>query len=444
MLSHQRLYQQPLHRSAHRRVPPHRQRGLFGVASVALAGYIVGYLAPRSGLLISSSSRWCCLIANVRAAPAAFGRLRKHGRLVRDVIVAGAKRRGRELAAMLVTEALARLSGPRLRRRRHVRPVAVAGIPLLGKVADPHHPRAPAPRRQCHRRPPARSPRHTNRLARPRCSSGASTWSCRRRFATSPLSGSRSARSAASRWSTSRPGSPPSGGWRAFAKRSFDVGGAAAGLVATAPVLALAAIAIKLTARGRSSSPRPVGRDSDRSVSARCARWWFDAEDLLDDIIDLNEADGPLFKIRKRPAHHAGRARSSAALGRRAAQLLERPPGGDEPGRSPPSAPHETEAWDPLLTERLRVKPGITGCGRSTAQRVVLRGLHPLDLYYVDNWVAAHRPGDTSSDGPGRDHQPRGQLTERGLGQLASPLRPAGRRQVDRQASTDTSRARHG
>ena len=52
-----------------------------------------------------------------------------------------------------------------------------------------------------------------------------------------------------------------------------------------------------------------------------------------------------------------------------------------------PALPHETEAWDPLLTQRLRVKPGITGMwqvnGRSETS---FEDYTRLDLYYVDNW----------------------------------------------------------
>jgi lipopolysaccharide/colanic/teichoic acid biosynthesis glycosyltransferase len=52
-----------------------------------------------------------------------------------------------------------------------------------------------------------------------------------------------------------------------------------------------------------------------------------------------------------------------------------------------PALPHETEAWDPLLTQRLRVTPGITGMwqvnGRSDTS---FEDYTRLDLYYVDNW----------------------------------------------------------
>ena len=52
-----------------------------------------------------------------------------------------------------------------------------------------------------------------------------------------------------------------------------------------------------------------------------------------------------------------------------------------------PALQHETEAWDALLTQRLRVKPGLTGMwqvnGRSDTS---FEDYTRLDLYYVDNW----------------------------------------------------------
>ncbi len=55
-----------------------------------------------------------------------------------------------------------------------------------------------------------------------------------------------------------------------------------------------------------------------------------------------------------------------------------------------PALPHETEAWDPLLTQRLRVKPGITGMWQvSGRSETSFEDYTRLDLYYVDNWSLA-------------------------------------------------------
>ncbi len=112
-----------------------------------------------------------------------------------------------------------------------------------------------------------------------------------------------------------------------------------------------------------------------------------DAEEQLADLQDLNEADGPMFKIADDPR--------VTRVGRflRATSLDELPQlwnvlRGDMSLVGPrPALPHETEEWDALLTQRLRVTPGITGMwqvsGRSDTS---FEDYTRLDLYYVDNW----------------------------------------------------------
>ena len=52
-----------------------------------------------------------------------------------------------------------------------------------------------------------------------------------------------------------------------------------------------------------------------------------------------------------------------------------------------PALPHETEEWDALLAQRLRVKPGITGMWQVSGRSdTTFEDYTRLDLYYVDNW----------------------------------------------------------
>lgn len=181
------------------------------------------------------------------------------------------------------------------------------------------------------------------------------------------------------------------GGWRAWAKRSFDVTGAALGLLATAPIMAVVALLVKL------DSPGPVlfrqiraGRDSEPFPVLKVRTMVVDAEDRLAELRELNEADGPLFKMADDPR--------ITRIGRflRVTSLDELPQlwnvlRGDMSLVGPrPALPHETEEWDALLAQRLRVKPGITGMwqvsGRSDTS---FEDYTRLDLYYVDNWSLA-------------------------------------------------------
>src|SRR5690606_32610289 len=87
-------------------------------------------------------------------------------------------------------------------------------------------------------------------------------------------------------------------GWRAAAKRTFDVLAAGAGLVLASPVLLAAAVAIKLDSKGPVLFRQVrVGRNSEPFGVLKLRTMVPDAEALLPDLIDLNEADGPLFKM---------------------------------------------------------------------------------------------------------------------------------------------------
>ena len=112
-----------------------------------------------------------------------------------------------------------------------------------------------------------------------------------------------------------------------------------------------------------------------------------DAEERLAELKALNEASGPMFKMADDPR--------VTRVGRfiRATSIDELPQlwnvvRGDMSLVGPrPALPHETEEWDSLLAQRLRVKPGITGMwqvhGRSDTS---FEDYTRLDLYYVDNW----------------------------------------------------------
>ena len=178
------------------------------------------------------------------------------------------------------------------------------------------------------------------------------------------------------------------GGWRAWAKRTFDLMGAGGLLGLTAPIQLVVAIAVKLDTKGPVLFRQVrVGRDSEPFSVLKIRTMVVDAEARLAELRELNEADGPLFKMSNDPR--------ITRVGRflRVTSLDELPQlwnvmRGDMSLVGPrPALPHETEEWDSLLTQRLRVKPGITGMwqvnGRSDTS---FEDYTRLDLYYVDNW----------------------------------------------------------
>lgn len=177
-------------------------------------------------------------------------------------------------------------------------------------------------------------------------------------------------------------------GWRSLAKRSFDVGASLLGLVALSPALLVVAIAVKR------SSPGPilfrqerVGQDARPFGMLKFRTMVVNAEELLDDLMEENESDGPLFKMRDDPRI----TRVGAFL--RKTSIDELPQlwnvvRGEMSLVGPrPALASEMADWEADLYGRLRVKPGVTGMwqvsGRSTTS---FDEYTRLDLYYVDNW----------------------------------------------------------
>lgn len=177
-------------------------------------------------------------------------------------------------------------------------------------------------------------------------------------------------------------------GWRRVAKRTFDLLVAGTGLIVVSPVLAAAAIAVKLT------SPGPVlfrqtrvGQYARPFEVLKLRTMVLDAEARLAALGELNEADGPMFKM----AHDPRITRVGGFLRRTSLdelpQLWNVARGQMSLVGPRPALPSEMVEWDSELYNRLRVKPGITGMwqvnGRSGSS---FADYQRLDLYYVDNW----------------------------------------------------------
>ncbi|UDY35426.1 sugar transferase [Dermatobacter hominis] len=177
-------------------------------------------------------------------------------------------------------------------------------------------------------------------------------------------------------------------GWRAVAKRIFDTALSTVALVLTAPLLLVAAIAIKVT------SPGPVlfrqvrvGRDGEPFFVLKLRTMVVDAEERLAELLEQNESDGPLFKMRHDPRiTRVGRVLRKLSIDE--LPQLWNVVRGDMSLIGPrPALPREVAEWGQELHERLRVRPGITGMwqvsGRSDSG---FEEYQRLDLFYVDNW----------------------------------------------------------
>jgi exopolysaccharide biosynthesis polyprenyl glycosylphosphotransferase len=357
----------------------------FSTLSVALIAYAFGELVARSALVVLLVIAIVLVAAEREVARRLFASLRERGFLVRHVVIAGTNPEGRELAAMLQAEAWLGYRVLGFVDDTETDPQPVAGVPLLGTVDDA----ADIVRRHAGAgvivAASAIESATTNRLARELLDQGIH------------VELSSTLRDIASQRLTVRPlGRFPvvyvepiqREGWRRMAKRSFDIVGATLGLLLAAPLLAVSAIAIKLDTRGPAVFRQSrVGRDSKPFAIVKLRSMVEDAEDLLIDLVDANEADGPLFKIKDDPrVTRVGRLLRRMSIDE-IPQLWNVLRGEMSLVGPRPALRHETEAWDTMLSQRLRVKPGLTGMwqvnGRSETS---FEDYTRLDLYYVDNW----------------------------------------------------------
>jgi exopolysaccharide biosynthesis polyprenyl glycosylphosphotransferase len=176
--------------------------------------------------------------------------------------------------------------------------------------------------------------------------------------------------------------------WQLAIKRASDLLIAGTIAVVTLPVMAITALAIKLSGDGpiiyRS---RRVGKSGDPIDVLKFRTMVADAAQRLDEVAQLNERRGPLFKAANDPR--------VTKLGRwlRATSIDELPQlwnvlRGDMSMVGPrPALPHEVASFDEELNRRHEMRPGITGLWQVEARdNPSFNAYRRLDLSYVDDW----------------------------------------------------------
>jgi lipopolysaccharide/colanic/teichoic acid biosynthesis glycosyltransferase len=172
-------------------------------------------------------------------------------------------------------------------------------------------------------------------------------------------------------------------------KRAIDVCLGLVLLVLAAPIVLLAAIGIVFTTRGAPFyAQERVGMHGRRFKLFKLRTMVNGAHAMRDDLMHLNEVDGPVFKIRNDPRTHP--------LGRflRRTSIDELPNLvnvvlGDMALVGPrPALPSEVEHYDGFALRRLTVPQGLTCLwqinGRS---EVSFEEWMALDNRYVDTWT---------------------------------------------------------
>jgi lipopolysaccharide/colanic/teichoic acid biosynthesis glycosyltransferase len=170
-------------------------------------------------------------------------------------------------------------------------------------------------------------------------------------------------------------------------KRTLDLVGGSVALIVCAPVIAVAAVAIKLTSRGPVFfNQTRVGRDGQQFSIFKFRTMIHGAERLKSDLRHLNEAQG-LFKISDDPRiTRFGRFLRRSSLDE-LPQLFNVLRGEMSLVGPRPLVVDEDQRVEGWHRRRLQLTPGMTGVWQiAGSSRVPLDEMVAMDYLYIVNW----------------------------------------------------------
>ena len=171
-------------------------------------------------------------------------------------------------------------------------------------------------------------------------------------------------------------------------KRTEDIVLCSLALAITLPIWCVVGFLIKRESPGPAIfSQTRVGKNGRTFLMHKFRSMHLDAEDRLDDLMDQNEADGLIFKMKEDPR--------CTAIGRfiRRTNLDELPQflnvlKGEMSLVGPrPHIPSEVAHYKEWHKRKFDVLPGITGLTQVSGRKnLSLDEMGRLDIYYIENW----------------------------------------------------------
>lgn len=172
------------------------------------------------------------------------------------------------------------------------------------------------------------------------------------------------------------------------AKRMLDIVMAPLTLLATGPVLVIAALLVKIQDGGPILfRQRRVGRDGKPFTLYKFRTMTVDAEQRLAGLAAHNERDGPLFKVTDDPrVTKIGRVLRATSIDE-LPQLVNVFLGTMTLVGPRPALPDEVEQFDDELLGRHRMTPGLTGMWQVEARDdPSFESYRLYDMFYIENW----------------------------------------------------------
>jgi exopolysaccharide biosynthesis polyprenyl glycosylphosphotransferase len=175
--------------------------------------------------------------------------------------------------------------------------------------------------------------------------------------------------------------------WQFVLKRSIDLVLASTLLVLTAPLLLIAAVAIKLQDRGPVLFRQERIGYRGRPLQLVKLRTMVPGAEHHLAAVPNDRAGGPLFKAASDPRRtRVGRVLELTSIDE-LPQLINVLRGEMSIVGPRPALPSEVAQFDDELLERLSVVPGITGLWQIEARdNPAFHAYRRLDLFYVENW----------------------------------------------------------
>jgi lipopolysaccharide/colanic/teichoic acid biosynthesis glycosyltransferase len=176
--------------------------------------------------------------------------------------------------------------------------------------------------------------------------------------------------------------------WRVL-KRLIDIGLGGVLLILAAPIVALAALAVVAVSPGMPFYAQERVGMNGRSFRLFKLRTMVNgAHAMREDLMHLNEVDGPVFKIRDDPRLHAfGRYLRQTSIDE-LPNLINVIRGDISLVGPRPALPSEVEHYDPLARRRLTVPQGLTCLWQINGRSYVsFEEWMQLDNLYVDSWT---------------------------------------------------------
>jgi exopolysaccharide biosynthesis polyprenyl glycosylphosphotransferase len=171
-------------------------------------------------------------------------------------------------------------------------------------------------------------------------------------------------------------------------KRAFDLLFGAIFLLLSLPIIGLAAICIRLESPGSAIfSQMRAGQNGKPFKVYKLRSMHKDAEQERENLVEMNEADGPMFKIKHDPRQtRVGRVIRKLSIDE-LPQFWNVIIGSMSVVGPRPALMSEVAQYYDWHRERLRMKPGVTGLWQiSGRSELMFDEMCLLDVYYIENW----------------------------------------------------------